>query len=296
MKFLKNTLTLLIVLFLLAWLLGKHSKIKFLNDLFNPRPKHLKPFEGEIPDREEVVREVLEAGTRAKQHLARAKEFYEKHEYLNAKRELGIIIKKYKAPNEQEVVQLMAMVEHGLQKGELMEKAKLQKKRFEKKKRTRELLRKMKAEYDDDKNITWYRDKRSPSYTNQNAMFLYFSKKDGSDRASSLRLKIQYASEESGGYINIEKYRFDYDGKNYTFTPEKMKRDRDDSNRGFEWSDNSVKGKTGKLIRALSTANDATIRFLGKNGTKKRELDESEKDALYNVLEVYEAMGGRIRD
>lgn len=60
----------------------------------------------------------------------------------------------------------------------------------------------------------------------------------------------------------------------------------------WEWLDRSVGSHEYQIIKAVADAKDAKIRFVGRQYHKDRVITMREKQALKNVLDAYEALGG----
>jgi hypothetical protein len=73
-----------------------------------------------------------------------------------------------------------------------------------------EATKKMRKQYDEVQEVTWYFDKSSPQYANVNCFYIYIGTKKES--LPGLRLKIQYAADD---WIFINNYIFKVDNKTF---------------------------------------------------------------------------------
>ena len=137
---------------------------------------------------------------------------------------------------------------------------------------------------DEFSNFTWYKDKSSPNYVNQNGFYLFFGiRNDG--YVTDLRLRIQYYAVD---WLFIQSYDLNVDGKNYSlYALGNVERDNDN---GFiwEWYDFTVNEERKPLIQAISTAKKVKIRFNGSQYYDTRALSKNQVKAINNVFTLYE--------
>jgi len=133
-------------------------------------------------------------------------------------------------------------------------------------------LSNMTKEHDEITNITWYRDKSSPKYTNANAFYLYFSK-------DNLRLKIQYHADD---WLFINKVIIKTDKEMHVLTPNF---ERDNAyGKIWEWADLYVDKSGMAIIEDIINSNDVKIRYEGSKYRKDITLSEKQKKALKDTL------------
>lgn len=139
----------------------------------------------------------------------------------------------------------------------------------------------------DPKGKTWIKPKSAPKYVDMNSMYCYFIKDN--DGVSNFKIQIQYYSDD---WLFIRKYQFSIDGKAYELLPDNVERD----NGGgmiWEWCDVQINTDDEKeLIKALSTAKNAKIKFVGDQYHKIKTIKHSELKNIKNTLDLYKAMGG----
>lgn len=140
---------------------------------------------------------------------------------------------------------------------------------------------------DEFENVTWVEPKDKPKYIDVNDIFCYFMT-DG-DKASNLRLKIQYAADD---WLFIRKYKFSIDGMSFDYAPDDIKRDSEQSI--WEWSDNRITAYEQSLIDALVIANNAKIRFVGDKYNKDKNITSKQLLSIKRTVQLYRAMGGAI--
>lgn len=155
------------------------------------------------------------------------------------------------------------------------------------KKRRQKALKNMRKKHDDMNDITWYRDKSSPIYSNVNGLFCYFgvSKKE----PLRLRFRIQYKGEN---WLFINSYLINVDGVKYEMNADGISRDND--NGIWEWIDILVFKDELEIIKAISKGKKVKIRHIGDKYYKDRIITNREKQALRNVLDAYQAIGGEL--
>lgn len=159
-------------------------------------------------------------------------------------------------------------------------------KKQQEEKRLASALQKMRKTTDKIEGIDWYRDKASPVYTNQNGFFLYIGKQGVT--APWLRLRIQYLAED---WLFIESFIVVADGQR--FERSRVKFERDNDSRIWEWYDESLTDADLQMIKSIIVSKEAVIRFNGRQYRKDKTITASQKAALQNVLDAYKALGDK---
>ena len=223
--------------------------------------------------------------------LAKANTYFENKEYVESKAEINSLLEKHpSSPEAKEASALLKKTDMELKKSaELKEKERLEKERKEKQ-RLANATSKMRKKTDDMNGISWYHDKSSPRYTNRNGFFAYIGKKENS--SPWLRFAIQYAADD---WLFIEKYIIKVDDKTYTIAEEKYGEIETDNGSGgiWEWLDRAVDQNELEIIKAVANGKNVKIRYVGKQYHKDRTITSAQKKALRNVLDAYEALGGK---
>jgi hypothetical protein len=149
---------------------------------------------------------------------------------------------------------------------------------------------KMRKEYDDVNEFTWYYDKTSPQYVNSRTCFFAYIGKGGNS-APFLRLAIYYVADD---WLFIKSYTIKVEDKTYDITEDGYGEIKKDNGTGgiWEWLDRKAGKNEYEIIKAVANGNNVKIRFSGKDYYKDRVISSSEKQALKNVLDAYEALGG----
>ena len=132
--------------------------------------------------------------------------------------------------------------------------------------------------------FTWYQDKSSPKYVNQNGFYLSFGIRDDGF-VSPLHLQIQYYSVD---WLFIQSYDFNIDGNTFSlYTYGSVKRDNGD---GYiwEWYDSILGDETLLILKAISTAKIVKIRFNGSKYYDTKTLTRNQIKAVKNILSTYE--------
>ena len=148
-------------------------------------------------------------------------------------------------------------------------------------------FRQKKDEYSNDNKI-WYHPKSSPLYTNDNGIYCYFCTENGV--AENLRFRLQYYADE---WLFFKSVNFSIDGKAYQYIP--MSTETDSGNGGYiwEWFDESLSGPDKDLINALSNAQSAKMKLIGRQYYQEKIVTKSQITAIRQTLELYKAMGGQ---
>lgn len=243
-------------------------------------------------ENEKLKIEIEELKYGADKLLNQAKVYVESGNFVNAKTELQTLIEKHPASEQSaEAKILMTTVENGIKKQKIAEEKAIAEKEQKEKERLANATKKMKKEYDDVKDITWYKDKTSPSYVNYNGFYAYIGQANGGK--PFLRLAIQYAADD---WLFIESYIIKVDGITYTISENSYGEIKTDNGYGgiWEWLDRQVGSSEFQIIKAVANGKDVKIRFSGKDYYKDKTITEQQKLALRNVLDAYEALGGDI--
>jgi len=234
----------------------------------------------------------------AEKLLNNANTFFLNKKFEESKKELRILLKKY--PNSKEVTEakiLLNKANSELDKIKKEEELILEEQKKQKKIIIEQATKKMIRKVDKLENITWYRDKSSPQYTNYNGFFLYIG--DKGINYPTLRLRIQYKDSD---WLFIEKYIIYVDGLKYkTIETKYGDVERDNGSGGvWEWLDIPVTKYNEDIvndfdvIRAIINGKNVKIKYIGKQYSKVKTITKTEKNALKNVLEVYKVLGGEI--
>jgi len=142
-------------------------------------------------------------------------------------------------------------------------------------------LSKLKRTYDEFQNVTWYQSPSSPRYRSSNAFYVYFGVESGSKLP--LRLVMQYFSSD---WLFIQEAKINIDGSIYTIDNTDWERDNDSDI--WEWSDELLDRRD--LIEKIIKSKSAIIRYEGRQYYDNRTISSSQKLALKQVLEAYDAL------
>ncbi|WP_303208609.1 hypothetical protein [Bacteroides oleiciplenus] len=143
-----------------------------------------------------------------------------------------------------------------------------------------------KDEFSNDDRV-WVEPKDAPKYLNRNGIYCYFQ--TNNDKASNLRLKIQYTADD---WLFIRYYVFSIDGMVYEYRPDDIETDHKSTI--WEWADNQVTSFDQSLITALMMAKSAKIRYVGRQYNKDRAITAQQLLSIKRTVQLYRAMGGRI--
>lgn len=225
--------------------------------------------------------------------MSQADTFFANQEYEKCKGAANVLLMKH--PGAQEALRAKELLEISnteLNKIALaMEEAKKEQ-RLKEEQRLANATKKMRKNYDDMNGTTWYYDKTSPRHLNTRTDFgAYIGKQEYG--LPWLRLRVLYVADD---WLFIEKYIIKVDGRVYEITEKKYGEIETDNGGGeiWEWLDRSVGSREFKIIKAIADAKEVKIRFVGRQYHKDRVVTKREKQALKNVLDAYEALGGRM--
>lgn len=152
-------------------------------------------------------------------------------------------------------------------------------------------VRSLRKKVDDMSSNTWYQDKSSPIYLNRSGFFVYMGTIENS--SPWLRLKIQYFADD---WLFIEKYIIKADDQIFTITEKEYNEIQTDNGDGniWEWLDRKVSSQELIMLKKVSESKNAKIRFEGKQYRKDKIITSKQKKAIKNMLDAYEALGGKL--
>ena len=151
-------------------------------------------------------------------------------------------------------------------------------------KELKSLFKYKKDEFSEDQT-EWITPIASAKFRNENGMYCYFSK-------GNFRFVFQYHADT---WLFIRSCQFLIDDKPYTYTPEEVKRDNDET--GItEWVDANVSSNSElrDIIEALSVAKSAKVRLNGDNYYEVVKFSDKQLKSVKNTLEYYRALGYNI--
>lgn len=152
------------------------------------------------------------------------------------------------------------------------------------------VLSKMRPKYDNFRGITWYRDKSSPTFINQNGFFLYFGVEGG--QVSDIHLKMQYYADD---WLFIKKSTVNIDGEIFVLSQGSFERDNNSSI--WEWQDIEIfADKTNELVlgrdilEKIANSGSAVVRYSGSQYYQDVYISSSQKEAMKNVFKAHDAL------
>jgi hypothetical protein len=156
---------------------------------------------------------------------------------------------------------------------------------------TSDPLSKLYSNFDLDNNVTLYQDNSSPKFNNEYGFYLYFVK-SAADKIKDLHLKVQYVSSRP---LYVEKYILQIDNQKFVYSPKKVEQDKDNS-ASWEWSDEILNNELNNLVTSIINSKQASIDFIGKNGSESKVITSAQKLALKNVMEAYSRISNVVVD
>lgn len=139
-------------------------------------------------------------------------------------------------------------------------------------------LKSFKKNEDEFEGSAFYRDPRTPYYSNVNFIYPYIGKKENQ---YWLRLKFQYTSDD---WLFIERAILMIDGEKYTVTGNW---ERDNNSDIWEWLDLSVEENELLILEKLVNSKDAKVRYEGRQYHNDRTISSNEKSIIKKTLEIY---------
>ncbi|WP_459213035.1 tetratricopeptide repeat protein [Aquimarina rhabdastrellae] len=236
-------------------------------------------------ENEKLKQEIANCNLTPKQLLEQATSYFDALEYDNSKERLSFLIDKY--PNTREAKQAKSFLKK-VEK-EAFEATEKEITTEDHNKKYAEALTKMRKRYDIDKKITWYYDKTSPKFNNENGFYAYLGKKE--KHKPWLGFAINHFSKK---WLFIERIEITADGKSFIIEEEKpgefKANEENDGNR--EWIDRIIKKDQMELFNTIAKSKSAKLKFIGKNASTTKTITTAQKKAFANILELYKMMGG----
>ena len=149
----------------------------------------------------------------------------------------------------------------------------------ERKEKAEKKLKSFKKNEDEFEGTAFYRDPRTPNYTNINFIYPYIGQKEDN---YWLRLKFQYASDD---WLFINKGILLIDGEQYTINGNW---ERDNNSGIWEWLDIQVGHKERVVLNKIANSKSAKIRYEGRQYHDDRTLTSREKNIIRKTLEIYD--------
>lgn len=140
-------------------------------------------------------------------------------------------------------------------------------------------LKSFKKKEDEFEGNAFYRDPRTPYYSNVNFIYPYIGQKGDN---YWLRLKLQYAADD---WLFINKAILLVDGEKFTITGNW----ETDHNSGiWEWLDISVRDTERLILERIANSKSAKIRYVGRQYHNDRTITKKEKNIIKKTLEIYD--------
>lgn len=143
----------------------------------------------------------------------------------------------------------------------------------------------LRREEDRVEGVTWYKHPNQPKYLNsRSTAYLYIGKRGAVGRPW-LRMKVQYASSD---WLFVKRVTAWHDGIKEPLISGNF--ERDNNSTIWEWMDVSPDDYQVAILRSLANAEEAILRFEGRQYRKDVNLSAGDKKAIREVLRAYEVM------
>lgn len=242
-------------------------------------------------ENEQLKKELDELKFGADRLLSKAKSNLELKHFEDAKANLdSLIIKHPESTLISEAKELIEVAEKEIAQSKAAEaKAKADAEKAERDRLTN-ATRLMRTSYDDVNEITWYYDKTTPKTSLSNSIYIYMGKKK--DGSPWLRFYTQYSSDD---WLFIKKLTIKTDENTHSIEPKYGDVERDHgSGTIWEWYDVSMTNYLYKICQDIISSKSSKLRYVGDQYHKDKVITAQEKQAMQNVLNAYEALGGKL--
>jgi hypothetical protein len=241
-------------------------------------------------ENDSLKREIEEIKYGADRLLAQANGFLESKEYQKAKEEILLLLEKHPDTKQaSDAKQLLSTADAGIKEQEIAAQNALLEKEKVEKERLANATQKMRTKFDDVRGITWYYDKSTTKYNSENSFHLYI----GRDQTGKtwLRFRISYTDED---WLFMESFIVKVDEASYSLYADRSEIERDNGYGDiWEWYDTNVTSQIYSIVNEVINGKSVKLRHNGSQYYKDRIITEKEKQALRNVLDAYEALGGK---
>lgn len=161
--------------------------------------------------------------------------------------------------------------------GNLMSVAELSRRRALGKEKAKGLIK----SFDEVSNTTFYEPKYKPKYDNENGFYVYINQVPKKD--FSLWLRVQYADNDwlfvKRMDIMADDFRTEYDCSDFSSSY---------NQRGvYEWLDTRVSAEEMIFLSHIAKSKKAIVRLIGTNYKHDVFINENQKRALRDVIEVF---------
>lgn len=219
--------------------------------------------------------------------LAQGVKYFEDGKFELAKNTFETLLNKHPSSNEaKDAKTYIDRANLELKKLKELEASKREREEQEKKARIANATKRMSKKYDELEGITWYTD--SSTHAFHTSFHLYFGQRKSD--TPWLRLKIRYYADD---WLFIDSFFVVADGQRFEKPLAKFERDHG-SGSIWEWYDENVSVSDMAMIKAIIRSKKATIRFTGNQYHKDHVITAQEKKSLQNVIDAFEALGGKI--
>jgi hypothetical protein len=209
--------------------------------------------------------------------ISKAKDFFAKKDYVNALSSLSEV--NSLAGNSEEFKSL---------KDEISPLAAEQVKREEAARNAKyfSALKSMRISKDKFNGYTFYYDRTTPYYADNNKFFLYIGRSEGGE--PYLRMEVRYSDDD---WLFVDRASINIDGSVYDFDFSSSDWETDNGSGDiWEWIDVTPTEYHLSIIDKVINSKSAVIRFTGSKYHNDRTISSTQKRAFVNVLNAYEAL------
>jgi hypothetical protein len=147
-------------------------------------------------------------------------------------------------------------------------------------------LRSMRISRDKFNNYSFYYDRTTPYYADNNKFFLYIGQAPGSD--PYLRMELRYSDDD---WLFVDYAEINIDGSVYEFDISSSEWETDNGSGDiWEWADVTPTNSHLSIIDKVINSKSAIIRFTGSKYRDDVTVSSTQKRAFVNVLNAFEAL------
>ncbi len=148
-------------------------------------------------------------------------------------------------------------------------------------------VKRLRKKEDKVSGVTWYQHPNQPRYTNSRSTAYFYLGRKGDAGRPWLRMRVQFTANK---WLFVEEVVAWHDGVTEPLISGYFERDHNSDI--WEWMDVNPDDYQILVLRSLADADEAILRFKGRQYHKDVTLSAKDKKAIREVLEAYDVMRG----
>ncbi|GAA4274283.1 hypothetical protein U6A24_15010 [Aquimarina gracilis] len=253
-------------------------------------------------ENENLKKDLADCELTPSQLFDQANSYYDEANYTRSRERFQKLIAKYANSNEgKQGRKLLKEVENKLletaranrnkteDKNEGKDDSSQAKEEIENTDTNNKAITKMKVKYDINDDVTWYSDPSSATTNTTSYIQTYIGQRE---KKPWMGLSINYFSKKK--WLHLERIEITVDGETFEIEEESPGEFKaaNISDGKREWIDRIVKKEDLRLTEKIAASKTAKIKYVGEDDVYTKTVSKTEKKAIKNVLDAFEALGG----